>query len=184
MLTVSDIVALLGGRGCRAYGGEPVSQREHALQAAYRAESAGAPDWLVIAALLHDLGHLLRDPGGAAPGGDHRHEQLGARLVAPLLGRPIARVIALHVKAKRYLCATVPGYCETLAPASLRSLTLQGGPLGPAEVATFERQPYQREAVQLRRWDDAAKIAGALAPGLDHYRPRLEEARRRASAVD
>jgi predicted HD phosphohydrolase len=183
MRSVSDIVALLEGPGGRTYGGEPVTQREHVLQAAYRAESAGAPDWLIVAALLHDVGHLLHGAGGATPGGD-RHELLGARLVAPLLGRPIARVIALHVRAKRYLCATAPGYRECLSPASLRSLAAQGGPLGPADVESFERQPYQRQAVQLRLWDDEAKKAGFPAPGLDYYRPRLEEARRRASVAD
>src|SRR5262245_4456570 len=183
MRSVSDIVELLEGPGGRPYGGEPVTQRGHALQAAYRAESAGAPDWLVVAALLHDLGHLVYGLAGATPGGD-RHELLGARLVAPLFGRPIARVIALHVRAKRYLCATAPGYRECLSPASLRSLTLQGGPLGPADVESFERQPYHREAVQLRLWDDEAKKPGFLAPGLDYYRPRLEEARRRAAVVD
>jgi predicted HD phosphohydrolase len=180
MQPVSDIVGLLEYRGRRLYAGEPVSQLEHALQAAHQAEQAGAPDWLVIAALLHDVGHLVDEPAGA----DGPHELLGARLVAPLFGRPIARVIALHVRAKRYLCAVDSAYAAGLSPASIRSLARQGGPLSPDEVDLFERQPYHRDALQLRRWDEAAKVTGKPAPPLAAHRARLEVAYRRAAARD
>jgi len=183
MRQVSEMIELLESRGRRRYGGEPVSRLEHALQAAQRAERAGAPDWLIVAALLHDVGHLL-DPREPAPGDDGHHERLGARFAAPRLGRPIARVIALHVKAKRYLCAIDPGYREALSPASARSLILQGGPLAPMEVEAFERLPYHREAVQLRRWDDEAKVPGLATSDLGHHRSRLEDALRRATAAD
>ena len=184
MQQVDQILELFEGRGRRNYGGEDVSQLEHALQTAHRAEQSGAPDWLVVAALLHDVGHLLEDPAWASAGAGHAHELRGARFVAPLFGRPIARAIALHVKAKRYLCAVEPGYHDSLSPASVRSLGRQGGGLSPEEVQAFERQPYHREAVQLRRWDDCGKIVGRRVPELERHRQRLEAAHERAAAGD
>src|SRR5260221_6573447 len=62
-LSLSDICILFGRKGGRAYEGEPVTQLEHALQTATRAEDAGASPALVTAALLHDLGHMLNDHG-------------------------------------------------------------------------------------------------------------------------
>ncbi|MHB8470746.1 MAG: metal-dependent phosphohydrolase, partial [Gaiellaceae bacterium] len=87
--------------------------------------------------------------------------------------------IRLHVAAKRYLCATEPSYLAELSPASVLSLELQGGPYSAAEVAEFETSPYADDAVRLRRWDDAGKVAGLETPELEHYRPVLEAALRR-----
>jgi len=50
---------------------------------------------------------------------------------------------------------------------------LQGGPFNAAEVARFEQNPYYRDAVALRHWDDLAKVPGMQVAPLDHYRPRL-----------
>jgi gamma-butyrobetaine dioxygenase len=173
---VDALLRLFATRGEAAYHGEAVSQTEHALQAAHLAERDGAADAAVVAALLHDVGHLLgRLPEDLAGRGiDGRHECAGAAWLARLFGPEVREPVRLHVPAKRYLCATEPAYLASLSPASLRSLGLQGGPLGPAEVAAFERQPHWQVAVRLRRWDDAAKVPGFAVPGLAHYRPRLE----------
>ena len=50
---IFDCFRLHGGD---AYFGEAVSQQEHALQAASLAVREGAPEALVAAALLHDIG--------------------------------------------------------------------------------------------------------------------------------
>jgi predicted HD phosphohydrolase len=84
----------------------------------------------------------------------------------------------MHVAAKRYLCATDPSYLDELSPASVLSLGLQGGPYSTAEVERFEESPYAQDAVRLRRYDDAAKVAGLETPQLEHYRPVLEAALR------
>jgi phosphonate degradation associated HDIG domain protein len=173
---VDDLLRLFETRGETAYHGERVSQTEHALQCAYLAEREGADGAAVVAALLHDIGHLL--PGLAEDlaerGIDGRHECAGAAWLARLFGPEVTEPVRLHVPAKRYLCATEPAYLASLSPASLRSLELQGGPLDPAEVAAFERQPHWQSAVRLRRWDDAAKVPGLAVPGLAHYRARVE----------
>ena len=45
----------------RSYGGEAVSELEHALQCADLARQAGAADDLTLAALLHDVGRYAVD---------------------------------------------------------------------------------------------------------------------------
>jgi gamma-butyrobetaine dioxygenase len=184
MTIVDQIYRLFAERGDAAYLGEAVSQTAHALQTARLAEAAGAADPLVVAALLHDVGHLLHDlPETAAPQGtDARHEDGGAAWLATHFGPAVTDPIRLHVAAKRYLCAVDPDYREQLSPASVRSLQLQGGPFAPAEVEAFRREPFHEDAVRLRRWDDQAKVPGLAVPGLKHYRARLEAARRHREA--
>ena len=63
MLSIAEISALYASKGGRMYSGEPVTQLEHALQTAWRAERAGASDALVAASLLHDIGHMVNDLG-------------------------------------------------------------------------------------------------------------------------
>ncbi len=177
---IDRIFQLFATRGSEAYFGEAVSQEEHALQTAFLAEQGGAEDSLIVAALLHDVGHLLHGlpENIAAQGIDSRHEEAGEAWLTQYFGPEVTEPVRLHVTAKRYLCAVEPEYLATLSPASLESLYLQGGPMSPEEVATFESNRLFREAVALRRWDDAAKEVGLEVPGLEHYRTRLEGALR------
>jgi gamma-butyrobetaine dioxygenase len=85
----------------------------------------------------------------------------------------VTEPVRLHVAAKRYLCATEPGYFDALSPASILSLELQGGPMAPAEAATFAGLDHAAEAVRLRRWDEAAKEAGRQTPDFPHFRQML-----------
>jgi len=180
---VDRIMEIFEGKGDAAYFGEPVSQLEHALQTAYHAETQGAPPWLVVAALLHDIGHLLHDmPEHVADTGiDARHEDLGHAWLAQHFGPEVTAPVRMHVDAKRYLCATDPEYLSRLSPASVQSLQLQGGPFTATEAHAFEQRPFAREAVRLRRWDDLAKIPGMRVPGLEHYRAIIETSQLRAS---
>jgi [1-hydroxy-2-(trimethylamino)ethyl]phosphonate dioxygenase len=172
---IDTIARAFAERGADAYG-ERVSQLDHALQCAELAAAEGAPDALVVAALLHDYGHLFEGRGDSAQlqGHDAHHEAHGARALRRWFGPEVTTPVALHVLAKRYLCAAEPGYAEALSPASVLSLELQGGPLSPAECRRFARRRYAAEAIRLRRWDDAGKIADYAAPALDRYWPLLE----------
>ena len=185
MTTVDYIVHLFETKGHAAYLGEPVSQKEHALQTAHHAATIGAPPAVVVAALLHDIGHLVCGLADdiAGQGIDGRHEDAGEAWLGRYFGPSITEPVKLHVAAKRYLCAVDPDYLRQLSPASVRSLQLQGGPFGPDEVAQFEKQPHFRAAVQLRRCDDQAKTPGLAVPGLGHYRAALEEALRSSQAT-
>lgn len=150
---------------------------EHALQAAHFARAAGSSRPLVIAALLHDIGHLVVPvPDDLADWThDARHEDTGALWLAARFAAEVAEPVRLHVPAKRYLCATEPGYLSKLSPASRVTLALQGGPMSAAQVAHFESQPYWREAVVIRRCDDEGKVAGLATWGFEPYRSWLDE---------
>ena len=169
--SLTSLLDLYRDRGQARYGGEAVSQLEHALQCATLAERSGASAELIAACLLHDLGHLIHHLGdGAAQRGiDDRHEHRAIPVLAKRLPPAVTAPIRLHVAAKRYLCATDQTYWSSLSNASKRSLELQGGPFTEAAAATFIQQPYAKEAVQLRRWDDLAKVPRLLTPDLEHF---------------
>ncbi|MFZ4474338.1 MAG: phosphonate degradation HD-domain oxygenase [Saprospiraceae bacterium] len=156
---VSEIITLFNEKGGSMYGGEAVTQLEHALQGATLARTQGAPSSLVVAALLHDIGHLLHDLPQDAPdeGVDDVHENLAAQFLAAHFIPDVIEPVRLHVEAKRYLCATENGYLQLLSAPSIQSLALQGGPMHKDEVADFEQLPFYKQAVQLRIWDDQAK---------------------------
>lgn len=173
---VDEIFRMFRQYGSGAYLGEPISLTEHMLQSASAAEREGAEPHLVVAALLHDYGHFIHEyeQDAAEHGIDTQHEDVGHAFLAAHFGPSIAEPIRMHVAAKRYLCASDPSYLDALSPASLLSLELQGGPYSEAEAAAFRRSPYAEDAVRLRRWDDAGKVAGLETPELEHYRPILE----------
>jgi len=167
---VDEILELFKTRGSAAYLGEPVSQQEHALQAARLAVLDGAPHALVAAALLHDVGHRLgTEDNPAERGVDARHEASGHAWLARHFIPEVAEPVRLHVLAKRYLCAVEPEYMRSLSPASVRSLELQGGPLTMEEARAFEENSFGSEAVRLRRWDDLAKTPGLQVPDTSQY---------------
>ena len=170
--SVDEVFALLESGGGEAYFGEPVTVLEHCLQAAWLVQREGAEDTLIAAALLHDLGHLLHSEGEdvAARGLDTQHEELGVAALDGHLPTSVTDPIRLHVAAKRYLCFAEPDYMAALSPSSVESLALQGGPMSAAESETFLALPHAREALTLRRADDAAKISALKVPKLDTYR--------------
>ena len=168
---VVHILELFGQRGKALYGSESVTQLEHALQCAALAETDNASPELITASLLHDLGHLTHDLGNdtANRGIDDKHEFRALHLLRRAFAAPVLEPIRLHVEAKRYLCTTDQRYHALLSPASRLSLSLQGGAFDVHTAQSFIEQPYARDAVRLRRWDDLAKIPGTPVPPLEHY---------------
>ena len=176
--SVEELLDLLSAKGSDAFFGEQVSVLEHSLQCAYFAEQSRATPLAITAALLHDIGHLLPDlpQDMARPGTQGWHEEIAAAHLSPWFGDTVAEPVRLHVAAKRYLCATDPDYIARLSPASIESLKTQGGPMSREETSAFDASPHARLAVQLRRWDDEAKIPELKVPGLEHYLPMLRAA--------
>ncbi len=163
-------------RGAEEYLGEPVSMAEHMLQGAWLAEADGAPDELVAAALLHDIGHYTSEFGTYSPDDveDKHHDEAGAEVLAPFFPPVITECVRLHVAAKRYLCATDPSYFSKLSPASVHSLSLQGGPMNAAEAAEFRKNPFHGEAVRVRLWDEGGKVAGMRTRAFRDYEALLQ----------
>ena len=184
MSPVGRLAKMFASAGAGDYLGEPVTVAQHLLQAAALAAAAGAPPALVAAALLHDTGHLRGDdpladgqqPSGRAlmAGADNDHGERGAAWLARWFPPAVTEPVRLHVAAKRYLFAAEPGYLALLSPASVYTLSVQGGPMTGAEAAAFAAAPGAAGAVAVRRWDDAAKDPGAVVPGFGAYRALLE----------
>ncbi|PPR41149.1 MAG: hypothetical protein CFH22_00833 [Alphaproteobacteria bacterium MarineAlpha5_Bin12] len=174
---VSKILGLLETKGKDLqYGNENVTQLEHALQCAELAEKKNFSPEVITAALLHDIGHLLYD--GKDPiyqGKDGYHEELGADYLSEFYGEEVIRPIRAHVDCKRYLSAVEEEYYSLLSEASKISLDAQGGPFTKEEAEEFIKKPHMKEAVELRRLDDEAKILNKKTPNLFHFKHYLEE---------
>lgn len=171
---LAQIQAAFDRRGRETYG-EGVSQTDHALQAGWLAERAGAPPSLIVASLLHDVGHLIHDlPEDIAEQGiDTEHESLGSAWLSRFFGSEVTEPVRLHVEVKRYLCVAEPGYLERLSEASILSLKLQGGPHDAEEAKAFAAEPHAEAAVKLRHWDEEAKVVGMKTPDLAHFAPLI-----------
>jgi len=180
MASVDDIFALFVRFGGRAYG-EKLSLESHMLQTAAHAQLLGAAEPVLAAALLHDIGYFLHPDSETSieDGRDIGHEALGAAWLSQLFDAGVTGPVALHVDAKRYLCAVEPDYFETLSDASRASLMLQGGAMRETEMADFRRQPAFEAAVLLRRADDLGKDDSAQPSSLEHYRALLARLARR-----
>jgi len=166
---VAVIAGLFASEGAAEYLGEPVSQAAHMLQAAVLAEREQAGEALIVAALLHDVGHFAGSGRDLMRGTDNRHAESGASWLARWFGEEVTEPVRLHVAAKRYLCATEPGYAAVLSPASVYTLRVQGGPMQGAELTEFEANRYSAAAIRVRRWDDAAKDPQARVPPFGHF---------------
>jgi len=179
-LTQDNIVAFLGDifdrRGGEEYLGEPVTMAEHMLQGATIAEQNGMPEDVIVAALLHDIGHFTSEFGTYHPDDteDRHHEDAGAEVLAPFFPSVVTDCVLYHVAAKRYLCATKPVYFKRLSDASVHTLELQGGPMSDDEVATFEANPNLEKIIQVRYLDEAGKRADMVTPDFWHFAPMVQ----------
>lgn len=170
MAAASPPWELLGTAAGQSYDGEAITQLMHGLQCADLARQEGASEPLQLAALFHDLGHLLVGDAGAASleGVDKKHEAIGARFLDRWYGAAVSEPVRLHVEAKRYL-ARDEAYVASLSEESARTLGLQGGAMDDTEAEAFLAEDHARSALDLRRWDDLGKDPKWDAPGLDTW---------------
>lgn len=165
--SIDEVLELLR-RGPAFADEEEVDQLAHALQCAARLEQDAPLDLeLQVAGLVHDIASI------AAPGNPATHAPVGGRMVRGLLGARVAQLVSLHADAKRYLVTTDAEYRTTLSRRSLETLVAQGGLLSAAAIGRMQQLPELEDALTLRRADDAAKVPGAVVPGLDHWEPVL-----------
>ena len=171
MHVTEEVLGLFAATGGNTYS-EQVSMQQHALQAAALARASGAQDALVLASLLHDVGHFLAQPDSEFGVTDHGTTG-GAWLVERFVAA-VSEPVRLHVAAKRYRCFVDPAYEEELSPASIGTLRLQGGAMSAAEAREFEAEPFAQDALALRSFDDGGKVAGLDIPVLEAWRPLLD----------
>ena len=179
-LTRDTIVAFLGDifhrRGGEEYLGEPVTMAQHMLQGATFAEQQGLGEDIIVAALLHDIGHFTSEFGTYRTDDtqDRHHEEAGAQVLAAFFPTLVTDCVRHHVAAKRYLCATRPSYFDRLSAASVHTLNLQGGPMSADEVVAFETNPNLAEIIQVRYLDEAGKVADMITPDYAHFAPMVQ----------
>ncbi len=173
--TADRVLDLLSSAGQAEYHGEPVSQLEHALQAAHLAGEDSGDDQEIIAALLHDIGHIWPVEGRQVTSvGVVEHDEVGAQVLRELgFSDDVADIVSGHVAAKRYLVATDEAYAAKLSDVSVESLRIQGGPMSAEEAQDFQRSPNWQSMVRVRTWDDLAKTPGADVPDLESYREMI-----------
>lgn len=173
---IDFILDLFARRGAEEYMGESVSMAKHMEQSAACAVAYGASDELIIAALLHDIGHFVGDfPIDSLENGiDNYHEEAGAQFLQPYFPASLTEPIRLHVAAKKYLCAVDSQYLNRLSAASVQSLEVQGGPMTEAEIIEYETNPYYQSAVKVRLYDDDGKVAGLDIKPVSSYRNKME----------
>lgn len=168
---VDYIADIFSRRGAESYLGEEVSMAQHMLQTAQEAELARAGPELIVAALLHDIGHYANEIPDSVlmKGTDNYHEEAGANFLADYFSLSVTEPIRQHVAAKRYLCATDPEYFSRLSEASVYTLGVQGGPMSPDEVEEFERTPFLESCIKVRKWDEAGKDPNKKHPDFSYY---------------
>ncbi len=177
---IADIVSMFEARGDRSYG-EDVTQREHMVQSGWLAAEEGYDNEVVVAAFLHDIGHICasdEDVEQMDGFGARRHEHLGADYLRQRgFSEKIAALVEGHVEAKRYLTFKQPEYLRSLSEASLETLRFQGGPMASQEAAAFEQGPYFDLCIKMREWDDAGKRTDLnlrdISPFVDRIRQYL-----------
>lgn len=175
---VDEIFSLFELQGGNEYIGEPVTILEHSLQSGQLALDAEESPLVVLAAFFHDIGHLLpmEESENMEGMGHLRHEILGAEfLLSKGLPDEMATLVKNHVQAKRYLTFKYPKYYEQLSEASKTTLKYQGGVMTPAEAEVFEKHPLFKKSLQLRAWDEQAKLTDCLVQPLDFYKKLLLE---------
>jgi 2-amino-1-hydroxyethylphosphonate dioxygenase (glycine-forming) len=178
----NEIMDLYAGYGGNEYAGEKVTQLEHMVQAAQLAEEQGFDEEVILAAFLHDIGHIseaAKDDESEEMSASRRmdgfgikdHEELGADFLKEKgFSKKVVRLVQSHVEAKRYLTATDPAYYAELSEASRKTLEYQGGPMTREEAEAFEQYPLFSLIIQMRKWDELAKIEHKPLPDLQHYR--------------
>ena len=173
MTIVEELRELMEGRGKQSYG-ENVTIAEHVLLTAAAAKETEASESLIVACLLHDVGHWLDEPDDDF--GIHSHADTGAVWVAERFGSDVSEPVRLHVDAKRYLCAVDPEYHGRLSYASQYTLTQQNGPMTQDEIASFLSNPPHQDALALRKLEDIhGKRTRVPIPEFEHFHPLLEK---------
>ena len=196
---VNLVFSLFDKFGSQDYIGEPVSQTEHMVQAAMQAEKDGQSDEVILASLLHDIGHLVifdhqeeqqynkTENNNTTNNNNNKfnittmgkvgvknHEKVGADYLRKLdIPYPIPELVEGHVQAKRYLTCINPEYYERLSSASKKSLHFQGGPMTPMESIVFKKNPLFQTFLDMRQYDDAAKETNINIKDLQYYREKL-----------
>ena len=200
---VNRILNLYTKYGSSDYIGENITQTEHALQCAKCAEDDTrlntydnyVRNCMIVAALLHDIGHLIGLEHGCTEMlvnsgnslGIVGHENIGRKFLRDC-GMPflVYELVGAHVETKRYLCSTNKDYYNTLSDASKQTMDLQGGMMSAKEINEFKFGIHPKLKIYLREYDDCGKKDNTVengngnsngnSNGIEKYKKNIENA--------
>jgi putative nucleotidyltransferase with HDIG domain len=156
-----EIINLYSKHGDAEYFGESVTQLQHAFQSADLATAQNCDEEMVLAAFLHDIGHICV-AGHAVTTmenyGVMNHEKIGAAFLRNRkFSERLVKLVQAHVSAKRYLTYKDISYYNQLSDASKQTLVFQGGKMSHDEAILFEQDAQFKEMIAMRKIDELAK---------------------------
>ncbi|MBQ4837476.1 phosphohydrolase [Pseudoalteromonas luteoviolacea] len=167
---ITDIAHLFKHFGDKTYG-EACDQLTHAISSAWHAQQQNAPQTMVCAAFLHDIGHFIADKNqlaGLDQWGHIDHDILASNwLQQKGFAASVYLPIRYHIEAKRY--AARRSGTDALSNASRQTLQQQGGPMTDSEARDFEQLACFSQAMELRRYDDLGKPHQAIDTSLSPW---------------
>lgn len=124
-----------------------VTQLQHAVQIAERAERAGASDEMILAALCHDMGKVV---------GYQYHGEIAAEMLRPYVSHDVCQVVRFHQDFEAY-------HCGHLEPSYL----------GHRDRHKGER--WYELAIQFSEWDQASFDPSYAGKTLADYLPLVQQ---------
>lgn len=159
---IEEVFQLYKDYGHHDYIGEPVSQTEHMVLTAMLAEEEGCDDECILAALFHDVGHLVGMKNKMPQmdvWGTTDHDKIGAYYLKELgFSDKICKLVQNHVLAKRYLVTTNKKYYDNLSTASKETFVHQDGLMNDKELKEFEEDPLKDDYIKFRRWASCSSL--------------------------
>lgn len=173
---VEELIKLYNTVGNENYFGEVVSKKEHMIQAAVSAEEHIESEQLILACLLHDIGHLLEKDNMNGLG-VMNHCTVGKQYLEKMgMNKKVCKLVEGHIAAKRYLVSIDESYYEKLSDASKKTLKYQGGKMNEEEINNFEKDLDMIEILGVRYHDDnGKKIKIKNLPTIESFIPLIQK---------
>lgn len=195
----SEIINAYAERGGEKYMiDEDIIQRSHVLQAAYIADSVGAPEDLVVGLLLHDVGQIIHSEEQDIEKLHEMHDEYGADwLEKQGFPEAVTKICRYHTLAKVILCEERENYYENLSRASQESYHIQNAKYKENSkqsevIEAFRNDPRKEDFKAARMCDEMAKIVDFNSfeddtrndrgeffhpPGFEYYRDMVKRVR-------
>ena len=172
---INMLMDLYKSSGDTNYFGEKVTKTEHMIQCALSAQNDNDEDYIVLACLLHDIGHFLRkdDMNGL---GVKDHGLLGYYYLNDLgMDQRISYLVKKHVDAKRYLVTIDERNYNNLSEASKKTLEYQGGKMTKKELNDMEKDDEFLNILKVRMHDDKGKNENQEIPKIETFIPLIRK---------
>jgi len=178
-----EILYLFETYGSGSYENQGISYASHMIQCAMLAMKEDTSDLpVIISALLHDIGYLLKHEQNTEAMGLYGvvgHESIGAAYLRMKgFSEHVCAIVEHHEAAKQYLLITDKAYRAKLSPANLQALQWQDEPMTLEETFAFEQNPYFDDIIKVVNWDEAARNkAVALIPAISFKKMLIDHLR-------